>query len=341
MLREFAFPIAFSVVCLALSFAWAGPRGLFLAVILSVLELSLSFDNAVVNASVLQTMSAVWRRRFLTWGIAIGVFGMRLIFPILIVALVARLGIPEVVRLAFGDPEGYARHLEEASVTISAFGGMFLLMVFLDYVLDPGKREHWIAWLERRLAAAGKLDSLAIVIGGAVLLAVTQFLVAPEERFTALAAGLVGILLYTLMTSLTGLFGSEASGRNLERVGLMTFMYLEVRDASFSLDGVIGAFAITQDVVIIAVGLGIGAVFIRGMTLALVNRGALKQFRFLEHGAHYGILALASIMLISLRYEIPELVTGLIGVAFIGFAILSSVLANRRSPSSGALGERG
>lgn len=330
MLREFAFPIAFSVVCLGLSYAWAGPRGLFLAVILGILELSLSFDNAVVNAGVLQTMSAVWRRRFLTWGIAIGVFGMRLVFPILIVALVAQLGIPEVLRLAFADPEGYARNLEEAEVTISSFGGMFLLMVFLDYVLDPGKSEHWIAWLERRLAVAGKLDAVAIVLGGSILLAVTQLLVEPADRFESLTAGLVGILLFTLMTSLTGLFGSEASGRNIERVGLMTFMYLEVRDASFSLDGVIGAFAITQDVVIIAVGLGIGAVFIRGMTLSLVNHGALKQFRFLEHGAHYGIFALASIMLLSLRYQIPEVITGLIGVAFIGFAILSSLFANRR-----------
>ena len=329
MLREFAFPIAFSVVCLVGSFVWAGPRGLFIALILSILELSLSFDNAVVNASVLQHMNAVWRRRFLTWGIAISVFGMRLVFPIVIVAIVAQIGIPEVLRLAFADPEGYAHHLEEAHVTISSFGGMFLLMVFLSYVLNPGKSEHWIAWLERRLAVVGKLDAVAIVLGGTTLLVATQLLVAPEDRFTALSAGLLGILLHTLMTSLTGLFGSEVGGRNLERAGLMAFLYLEVLDASFSLDGVIGAFAITRDVVIIAVGLGIGAVFIRGMTVALVNRGALRQFRFLEHGAHYGIFALAAIMLLSLRYEIPELLTGLIGVTFIGFAILSSIYANR------------
>ena len=107
--------------------------------------------------------------------------------------------------------------------------------------------------------------------------------------------------------------------------GIGGFLYLEVLDASFSFDGVIGAFAITSDVVIIMLGLAIGAMFVRSMTIYLVDKGTLDEFIYLEHGAHYAIGALAIIMLLSMKFHVPELVTGLIGIAFIGLAILGSL----------------
>jgi hypothetical protein len=103
-----------------------------------------------------------------------------------------------------------------------------------------------------------------------------------------------------------------------------------VLDASFSFDGVIGAFAITNDVVIIMLGLAIGAMFVRSLTVYLVERGTLDEFVFLEHGAHYAIGILALIMFASVKYEIAEWFTGLSGVAFIAVSLWSSIRYKRR-----------
>jgi len=106
-------------------------------------------------------------------------------------------------------------------------------------------------------------------------------------------------------------------------------LYLEVLDASFSFDGVIGAFAITKDIIIIMIGLGVGAWFVRSMTIYLVEKGTLSAYIYLEHGAHYAIGALALIMIASVKFHIPEVITGLIGIAFIGLAFMSSVKHRR------------
>ena len=112
-------------------------------------------------------------------------------------------------------------------------------------------------------------------------------------------------------------------------------MYLEVLDASFSLDGVIGAFAITNEIVLIIAGLGAGAVWVRSLTVYLMRSGALAKYRYLEHGAHWAILALGVIMLIKLYHvEPPEWFTGSLGLIVISVAILSSVLESRRKKIS-------
>ncbi|MBB6098651.1 hypothetical protein HNR42_002086 [Deinobacterium chartae] len=333
------------MVCLVLSALYGFQTGnvstalqfLLITVILGVMELSLSFDNAVVNASVLKNMTALWQRRFLTWGILIAVFGMRLVFPIVIVAVVAHIGLVEVVQLAFGNPEEYARQLTAAHVPISAFGGSFLMLVFLNYLMDPDKDVHWLGRLEEGLARIGKLDTIQVVITGILLLLAVQFLVPAEEKLAGLIAGFVGILVYLAINALGGLFDADSLAKNAAQAGLVSFIYLEVLDASFSLDGVIGAFAVTKEVVIIAAGLAIGAVFVRSITLMLVHHGTLQQYVFLEHGAHYGIGALAIIMLLSLSptVHIPEVVTGLIGVGFIAAAIYWSVRHNRAQSALG------
>ncbi len=343
--REFGFAFGVSIIALILTFWYGFNTGglavalnfLVIAVVLGIMEVSLSFDNAVVNASVLKNMTEKWQRRFLIWGILIAVVGMRLIFPIAIVAITAGLGFGEVAGLALNDSVRYGEYLEEAEVVISAFGGTFLLMVALNYLMDPDKDEHWLAGFERRLAGLGKLDTVQAIIAGVVLLAITHFFVVPEEQFAALVAGMVGLLIYLAMNAIGNLFDPNDMAAKAGAAGFTAFMYLEVLDASFSLDGVIGAFAVTKEIVIISAGLAIGAVFVRSLTLFLVHQGTLAQYRFLEHGAHYGILALAVIMLASTNrnVHIPELVTGLIGVAFIAASIWSSVRANRRELAEG------
>ena len=102
----------------------------FIAIVLSVLEVSLSFDNAVVNAMKLEKMSHVWRHRFLTWGILIAVFGMRFLFPILIVSVFAKIGMYDVAKIALTDSDQYAHYLHETHAPIVTFGGTFLMMLF-------------------------------------------------------------------------------------------------------------------------------------------------------------------------------------------------------------------
>jgi hypothetical protein len=124
-----------------------------------------------------------------------------------------------------------------------------------------------------------------------------------------------------------------ALGRTLILTGqaaFSMFIFLEVLDASFSFDGVLGAFAITTDPIIIALGLGVGALFVRSMTVYLVDQGSLAKFRFMEAGAHWAIGALAIMLIFTIRFEIPDYVIGLIGIALIAASILSSVAANKR-----------
>ncbi|ADV67803.1 DUF475 domain-containing protein [Deinococcus maricopensis] len=337
--KEFGFAGIVTVICLVVAALYGLRTGgvsqalsyFLIAAILGVMELSLSFDNAVVNATVLRNMSEVWQRRFLTWGILIAVFGMRFLFPIVIVAVVAGLGFGEVINLAFTNPPAYAHHLEEAHIPISAFGGAFLMLVFLKYLIDPDKDTHWLAPIERRLSKLGRLDTIQVFITGVLLLLLVHFAVPSAEKFSALLAGVIGILTYVLVDALGGLFDADNLAADAAKAGAISFLYLEVLDASFSLDGVIGAFAITQDIVVIAAGLTIGAVFVRSITLMLVHRGTLQAYRYLEHGAHYGIGALAIIMLLSMNpnVHIPEVVTGLIGVGFIVLSIWSSLRYNR------------
>ncbi|MDO4245317.1 MAG: DUF475 domain-containing protein [Deinococcus sp.] len=341
--REFfGLSMIVTVVCLVIA-AWDGyARGghtlsalgnaLAIALLLGVLEVSLSFDNAVVNASVLRNMSVVWQQRFLTWGMLIAVFGMRFIFPIVIVALSSGMGFMETVREAFGNPETYAHHLEQAHVTISAFGGTFLMMVFLKYFMNPKKEEHWLTHLEGTLARIGKLDTIQAVFVSALLLFLVHNFVAPAERLSALTAGFIGLLVYLGMDAIGSLFEADDLTAKAGAAGFSSFMYLQVLDASFSLDGVIGAFALSKDIVLIAAGLTIGAMFVRSLTIMMVRKGTLEMYRFLEHGAHYGIGALAVIMLLSMNrnVHIPEIITGLIGAGFIALSVWASLRANKR-----------
>ena len=334
-MQHFRLSFVFTAFCLALGFWWgvestkAVSTVLTLVVILGILEVSLSFDNAVVNASVLKNMDEKWQRYFLTWGILIAVFGMRLVFPIAIVAVTAELRPDTVVRLALDHPNEYAAHLADSHVQVATFGGMFLLLIFLNFIFDGNKKLYWLGVVEKQLSKIGKIESVAIILALLTLLGAQMFL--PEDqKADALLYGVSGVALYVIVDSLSQLLNPETASI-VKRNGAMGFVYLEILDASFSFDGVLGAFAITNDIVIIMLGLAIGAMYVRSLTVFLVRKGTLDKYSFLEHGAHYAIGALAVILLVSMTVHIPELVTGFIGVAFIGLSMVSSILYNRRS----------
>ena len=375
VLRTFGWSFAITAAGLIGAVFYGGPTALLLVAILCVLEISLSFDNAVVNATILVRMNAFWQKMFLTIGILIAVFGMRLVFPLLIVGITASLGPIEAVQLAaeggsIDEPGTYAYLLHEAHPTIAAFGGMFLLMLFLDFVFED-REIKWLTWLEAPLARIGKLDQLSVVVALTALVIAVETL-ATDHAETVMISGVLGILTYLLVNGLGELFeaggqhgdadeltgdssgpegvhGSPSDKIELDRVsggpselakasgkaGFFLFLYLEVIDASFSFDGVIGAFAITQDIFVIAIGLGVGAMYIRSLTVYLVRQGTLGNYVYLEHGAMWAIGALATILLVTIKYEVPEVITGLIGLAFIVSAFLSSLARNRRLASEG------
>ncbi|MES2074773.1 MAG: DUF475 domain-containing protein [Pseudomonadota bacterium] len=314
---------------------WAGAlSAMGIAAILGVMEVSLSFDNAVVNASVLKTWDKFWQGLFLGVGIIVAVFGMRLLFPLVIVAQAADLGLVEVWNLALNDPNAYSMHLTNHHAEVAAFGGIFLLLVFLNFLLDDEKELHWLGHLEAKLGALGKVSSISVMVAIGTLLA-TLTMIEDAQKLVVLTSGLWGVLTYVGVDVVSSLLEKEESegsnvGDLVKRGGIGGFLYLEVLDASFSFDGVIGAFAITKDVVIIMLGLAIGAMFVRSLTVFLVKKGTLDEFVFLEHGAHYAIGILALIMLASMKFHVPEIFTGLIGVAFIVASLWSSIRHRRK-----------
>ncbi|MEL6206668.1 MAG: DUF475 domain-containing protein [Pseudomonadota bacterium] len=304
---------------------------LLIGSVLAALEISLSFDNAIVNANKLVEMSPVWQQRFLTWGILIAVFGMRIIFPLAIVAIFAWINPIEAMRLALAEPDTYSDIISHAHGPIAAFGGTFLMMVALKFFVDEDKSIHWIEGLEHRLRKCGSIRGFEIAFVLLIVVSISQALL-EEHRSSFLFSAIMGLLLFMLLDGLGTYLdqSSQAMAHLGAKGGLGAFLYLEVLDASFSFDGVIGAFALTTNILLIAIGLGIGAMYVRSMTIMLVEKGSLQEFRYLEHGAFYSIFALALIMFMQSLMHVPELLTGLIGVTLIGYALYSSVSHNRR-----------
>lgn len=314
----------------------------FICCVLAVLEISLSFDNAIVNANKLKDMTPEWQHRFLTWGILIAVFGMRIVFPLLIVVIAANIGPWEAMVMAASQPEEYSRIMYDAHLPIAAFGGTFLMMVALNFFFDHEKEVHWVHWIEDKAARYSSIKGLEIAVVLIIMLVFSRILQADPDHGPADAtlffhSAVWGLLTYLLVEVVGGVLDKQEETMSAAaKGGLGAFIYLEVLDASFSFDGVIGAFALTHNLFIIAIGLGIGAMYVRSMTIMLVEKGTLTQFRYLEHGAFYAILVLSVIMYVQTLYHIPEVITGLGGAALIGLSLWSSIRYNRRMSGAAA-----
>ena len=320
--RHFFFwPITISLACFLGVWYGLGFSAFVLIVILSVLEVTLSFDNAVVNAKVLKRMSPLWQRRFLTWGILLAVFGTRFVLPILIVSAAVFASPLYITQLVFTDPEEYSHLLESVHGTITAFGGTFLLMVALKYFFDKAKDLHWIKVVEKHLVKWGNIEAIEIALALTVL--ITLSYLTSYDQASVIIAGLVGLVLFIVMQGIAGSLSVESS--HVAAGGASLFIYLNILDSAFSLDGVIGAFALTNNLIIIMIGLGIGAYFVRAITLYFVKHNTLTELKYLEHGAHWAILGLAMAMLLNLVVHVPEVVTGLIGLCFVAVAYRSSL----------------
>lgn len=347
--RIFAASLILTALALAAGFLHGGLDALFLLVVLAVLEISLSFDNAIINAEILRRMSPFWQQLFLTIGILTAVFGMRLVFPLVIVWATAGLDPVRAMKLALQAPPNGALEFPDGSPSyeklimmahpqIAAFGGMFLLMLFLEFIFHD-RDIKWLKWIETPFARIGRVGRLPVVVAGIALILIgTQLTHSDEERATVLTAGLMGMMTYLLVNALSRAFrpsdtGDRGIGQAVGKAGLALFLYLEVLDAAFSFDGVTGAFAITSDPIIMALGLGlIGSMFVRSLTIYLVRQDTLESYVYLEHGAHWAIGALAVIMLVDIEegIHVPEVVTASVALVVIVAALGTSVRRNRR-----------
>ena len=302
--------------------------------VLSGLETALSFDNAVVNAGVLRKLDDKWRHRFLTWGILIAVVGMRLYFPIAIVQFTAHLGFFEVAKLAVNEPHQYGEYLEHAHPLIAMFAGLYLLQIGLDFFFEE-RDTVWLKPVERALGKIGRLDNMGLIVA----LVVYVLICANYHERSLWMPGAISIVLYQTIAAISGYFENKneeeeeaekaaraaatAAGQKytVKRLSgtaaFFMFLYLELQDASFSFDGVSGAFAITPNVLYITVGLAIGAMFVRSMSIHFVETDKLEEFSYLEHGAYWAIVALGGLMLLSLKVNLGEVVTGSLTVGIV------------------------
>ena len=311
-----------------------GPSALFIALILIVVEITFSFENAIINAKILAKMSKFWQNIFLTVGIFIAIFGMRVVFPIVIVMITTGFGWNTVLDLALNNPIQYSEALDAAHPEIAAFGGAFLLMLALHFFFDAEREILWIKRLEKwfqKFSYNWVPAAISILVIG--ILGLLPFNEHPNETWIA---GGIGIVTYSVLQIVIKLFERiktksdekrGSSSKVLQQTGMVaftSFIYLEILDASFSFDSVVGAFAVTTDVLLIALGLGIGAIWVRSLTIFMVRRGTLHAYKYLEHGAHYTVLVLSGVLLLGIFWHVPEIVAGIIGIGLIGSAILSS-----------------
>ena len=326
-IRIFGFSIFLTVAALLFVWLQMSIAALLITLILIIVEITFSFENAVINAKVLSKMSKIWQTLFLTVGIIIAIFGVRIILPIVIVAIATDLPWQQIVDMAINDPVEYAEKLELAHPSISAFGAGFLLMLTLTFFLDSNRQIFWIDRIEKPLQKLAKPWAPALI--GAIIIILWSLIPTNDHSSQTLVAGLIGIFTYFIIFMITALLNIAHNSTAIHSgiiASLMGFIYLEILDASFSLDSVIGAFAVTSQILLIAIGLGIGAFWVRSITVFMVRRKTLNTYKYLEHGAHYTVAILTAALLISLLYDIPTYLPGLIGIG----VIISSVISSTR-----------
>ena len=329
-LRFYWFAVSATILIWLGAYLLGGWGALSIVAILSLVEVTFSADNAVVNSKILEGLSRLWQILFMTIGILLAVFVVRFALPVFIVAIGAHLSFNDVIQLALNQPEEYAKHLEDAGPGINAFGGTFLLLIALSFFINYEKRTHWLGWLEEHLGKLGKFDNFTpfVMLITSVIFYLT---VDDSQKATVLFAAICAMALHSGLLLVEAFFTNEEAEHHSRRIktgmaAFITFLYLQVIDASFSLDGVIGAFALTSDVLVIVAGLGVGAVWVRAMTVHMVRSHTLHRFKFLEHGAHWAIAFLGTIMLFKLYgVEPPQWLIGTLGLATIGAAAWWSI----------------
>ena len=294
---------------------------LFTIVGLSLFEIISSVDNAIINAEVLSTMSKRARRWFLTWGMLVAVFLVRGLLPLAIIwAFNTSLSVGQVLSAAWSSDPLVQESIHKSAPILLIAGGVFLLFLFLHWLFLEDKHMG-LPRAEKFFMAKG-VWFYAVV---SILLAIIAWFALQESNLMGFGA-VVGSTLFFI----THGFKQNAKEQEKKMLGsvqsdISKLFFLEIIDATFSLDGVLGAFAFTLSVLLILIGNGLGALVVRQLTIAGVER--IKKYIYLKNGAMYSILVLGIIMILhSFGFDIPEYVSPLATFIIIGFFFWKSKL---------------
>lgn len=299
-----------------------------LSIILTVLGLCLfevicSIDNAIINADVLSTMGKKSRRWFLLYGIIFAVFVVRGLLPLVIVwVLNPHFSFLQVFE-AMGNPE-IAHTIEESAPILFMGGGVFLVLLFLHWFFLEDK--NYGLHIEQKVEKIG----VWFYAVASIFLAVVVWYSMKIDAMLAFSA-VVGSTAFFI----THGFKQNAEAQEAKLVSgtntmsdVAKILYLEIIDMTFSIDGVLGAFAFTLAIPIILVGNGLGAFVVREITVSNVDK--IKNYSYLKNGAMYSIMILGVIMMIDgFGHEIPEWLSPICTFAVVGFFFIKSVRENR------------
>ncbi len=295
---------------------------------LCLFESIISVDNAVINADVLSTMSQKGRRWFLIWGLLFAVVVVRGFLPWLIVWLtVPSLGPVGALTATFSNDPQVKKAIDASSPILLAGGGTFLIFLFF----------HWIFVEPKKYGLRGErfIHSQGIWFYAVVSLILTVIVWFALQQNPSMAFGtVVGSTTFFI----THGFKQNAEQREQQLVAgegklsdISKILYLEVIDASFSIDGILGAFAFTVSVPLILIGNGLGAVILRQLTVGNIKR--IKRYVYLKNGAMYAILFLGTIMLLeSFGLHIPSWVAPIVTFAVIGYFFVKSLRFLAKGP---------
>ena len=289
--------------------------GILVACSLGVTETSMSMDNSIVNAPLVRDLTPFWKKNYLLFGMPVAVIGMRFCIPVVFVGLASGLGFYGALHLAFSDPTAYSEHLSNSKFLIVGFGSTFLALLGSDFFFDAEKETHWV-FLEKYFSKLGNIPGIKYMVSGVIAL-VGGFLVSTDIGMYVKyeLAALIGIVSFIFIKAI-GHFAEKLNRPGIG--GLVKFIQIEIIDASFSFDGVISAFAITSDIIQIAIGLGIGAVWVRTFTKMMSESKEFAELPYLGSGAFWNVTALIPLMIIGVRYDVPEWIPGLAAVLIIG-----------------------
>lgn len=286
---------------------------------LCMFEIICSIDNAIINAEVLGTMQPKYRRWFLLWGILFAVFLVRGLLPLLLVWLSTPGLTPwEAFTAMFSENPDIKEAIETSSPILLIGGGTFLIFLFF----------HWLFLEEKHFGLRGERFFYSkgvwfYAVASILLMAIVWFAIErnPMMAFGAVVGSTAFFIVHGFRQN-AELAEQKLMGGDLSDISKI--MYLEVIDATFSIDGVLGAFAFTMCVPLILVGNALGAIAVRQITVSNIDR--IKKYRFLKNGAMYSILCLGIIMLIdSFGFHIPEFVSPVITFGVVGLFFLKSM----------------
>ncbi len=301
-----------------------------LSIVLTILGLSLfetisSIDNAIINATVLSGMAAKARRWFLLWGLIFAVFVVRGLLPWIIVWL-ALPGVGPVGALtaAFSSDPRVMEAVEKAAPPLLMGGGVFLVLLFL----------HWLFLEPKNFAIPGEKflyeKGFWFYAVASVLLALTVWFCLPVSDMLAFAAVFGSTLFF-----ITHGFKENAEHKEKQLAGsamsdIAKILYLEIIDMTFSVDGVLGAFAFTLSVPLIIAGNGLGALVVRQLTAGNIER--IKRYPYLKNGAMYSVLFLGIVMVSDgFGVSVPQWISPVLTFAVVGFFFARSLTPGKRS----------